>query len=147
MNVFLSYANEDKDVAERLARDLRERGVDVWRDKELEPGANWHKQLLAAISEAPLFVALVTNKLARSGYFSTELASAMALAESSPDRKIVPVIVDKNADLPPFLDQFTAIDATNPSEYQNALRQLTHLAKRNFNRTLPNPEELSAYEA
>jgi hypothetical protein len=42
--IFLAYAREDLDFALKLARDLRERGVDVWIDKlNILPGR--HSQL------------------------------------------------------------------------------------------------------
>src|SRR5262245_14184960 len=41
-DVFISYSRHDRDVAKRLAEDLRARDIDVWWDVELYAGAPFH---------------------------------------------------------------------------------------------------------
>jgi len=149
MDVFLSYAHEDKETALRLADDLKLSGVDVWVDsRRLQPGENWVEALLDAIKAAPNFLALVSKNTAGSSHFSTELAAALAATEASgSSRRILPVIIDKEARLPPFLGQFHALDASTPERYDASVRELAKLVKQRVPGPLPDPEMLKQYEA
>jgi hypothetical protein len=104
MDVFLGYASEDKEIAKRLAKDLEARGVQVWMDAaRLTPGENWVEKLLRAVREAPNLVALVSKNTATSPHFSAELATALAAIEvTGSSRRIVPILIDKDASLPPL---------------------------------------------
>ena len=42
MDVFLSYANADREIASRLAKDLNAQGIEVWQDiADIKPGEVW----------------------------------------------------------------------------------------------------------
>ena len=70
MDVFLSYASDDKKVASRLAQDLESEGLRVWTDStELKPGENWLRALLSAIRSAPNFVVLVSRQTTKKSVF------------------------------------------------------------------------------
>lgn len=50
MKVFISYAREDWEIAERVWGDLKRAGIDAWIDrKELLPGQNWKTEISKAI--------------------------------------------------------------------------------------------------
>jgi len=70
-NVFVSYAHGDKDVAQRLARKLNNRGIPTWLDIEkIREGESWDENLREAINTSQLCIVLVSNKttpLAASG--------------------------------------------------------------------------------
>ena len=40
-HTFVGYAHEDSDFVGRLAEDLRARGVRLWLDSDIPPGADW----------------------------------------------------------------------------------------------------------
>jgi uncharacterized membrane protein len=142
MDVFLSYAREDKEFASRLVKDLAAEGIEVWWDRtKLKPGENWVQALLDGIRSAPNFLALVSENTAASPHFSTELAAAIASKEASP-RRIVPVLTKKNAPIPSFLNQFTVIDASTPERYRDGVQRLSKL----INSPLPPPHILGQYD-
>jgi TolB-like protein/Tfp pilus assembly protein PilF len=73
--VFLSYASEDAEAAERIATALRAAGVEVWFDKsELRGGDAWDRQIREQIRDCALFVPIISvNSQARpEGYFRLE---------------------------------------------------------------------------
>lgn len=75
---FISYAREDSAFVERLAHDLRTKGIDVWVDFEgLEPGTpDWEATVRQAMEEsfAVLFIASASSR--RSIYVRGELLLA-----------------------------------------------------------------------
>jgi tetratricopeptide (TPR) repeat protein len=101
--VFLSYAREDSEAAQRIAEALRGRGVEVWFDQsELRGGDSWDAKIKQQIKECALFVPLIsaqTNARAE-GYFRLEWKLAVdrshLVADDTPF--ILPVVVDDTAE-------------------------------------------------
>lgn len=73
--VFLSYASQDAQDAQRLAEAMRAAGLEVWFDQsELRGGDAWDQKIRRQIRECALFVPIVsanTNSRAE-GYFRLE---------------------------------------------------------------------------
>src|SRR5580700_3189753 len=73
--VFLSYASEDSEAAQRIATALAASGVEVWFDKsELRGGDAWDQRIRKQIGTCALFVPVISARTqARSeGYFRLE---------------------------------------------------------------------------
>jgi TIR domain len=51
-NVFISYARQDRSLAEGLARDLEGRGYRVWWDAELVGSDDFQDVILVALTKA-----------------------------------------------------------------------------------------------
>src|SRR5678815_1018946 len=103
VDCFLSYAREDKPLAERVFIRLRRHGIRVWMDKPPQPytsegivfGANWHDVLQKQIEKARLFLPLFTATALEPGsYFEHELKMALRISSETPDRSdfIIPVL-------------------------------------------------------
>ena len=73
--VFLSYASEDAEAAERIATALRSAGVEVWFDKsELRGGDAWDQSIRKQIKTCALFLPVISHTThdRREGYFRLE---------------------------------------------------------------------------
>ena len=103
LDCFLSYAREDKPLAERIFIRLRRHGIRVWMDKPpqpytsegLIPGTNWHEVIHMQIEKARLFLPLFTSTALESGgYFEHELRTALRICSETPDRPdfIIPIL-------------------------------------------------------
>ena len=97
--VFLSYASEDADAAERIASALRAAGVEVWFDKsELRGGDAWDQKIRRELHECALFMPVVSAHTAErhEGYFRLEwdLADQRTHMIAHNRAFIVPVCVD-----------------------------------------------------
>lgn len=55
IEVFISYASEDYDLARRLHGDLRRPRIDPWLDDELRPGGAWNDDIVRQIAESSTF--------------------------------------------------------------------------------------------
>jgi len=97
--VFLSYASEDAESAERIATALRKAGIEVWFDKsELRGGDAWDRQIRDQIHDCRLFVAIISahTEARDEGYFRREWRLAVERAGDMHEKKafLVPVVVD-----------------------------------------------------
>jgi hypothetical protein len=86
LDVFISYAREDKVAAARLYNDLRGAGVNPWIDTEdLLPGEDWRLGIRRAIENSTYFLALMSaQSLAKRGYVQKELRLAYAVLDELP---------------------------------------------------------------
>ncbi len=94
MKIFLSYASQDRDVAQSIHRALLEQGHDVFFDREdLPPGEEFHIQIRRAIEGADLFVFLISeNAIDAGSYTLNELDIAeKKLAQAS--GRLLPVLL------------------------------------------------------
>ena len=59
--VFLSYASEDAEAAQRICESLRAAGVEVWLDQsELRGGDAWDESIRDQIKACALFIPLIS---------------------------------------------------------------------------------------
>jgi tetratricopeptide (TPR) repeat protein len=101
--VFLSYASQDEEAAQRICDALRARGIEVWFDQsELRGGDAWDQKIRDQIKECRLFIPIISaNTNARAeGYFRLEWKLAVErsrlLADDEPF--ILPVAIDEFPD-------------------------------------------------
>ncbi len=97
--IFLSYASEDRAIAQRLASALEQAGLDVWFDKEdLTPGGKIDPTIKRRIERAAFVLALVskTTLTSERRYFRLEWREALRNAEMARwDLPfVVPVAID-----------------------------------------------------
>jgi hypothetical protein len=97
--VFLSYAAEDSEAAQRLCATLRGAGVEVWFDQsELRGGDVWDQKIRREIRDCTLFIPIISahTQARLEGYFRCEWKLAAARTDDMADDKpfLVPVVVD-----------------------------------------------------
>ena len=101
--VFLSYASQDAEVAQRLSDALRAAGVEVWFDQsELRGGDAWDALIRRQIKSCYLFVPIISaNTQSREeGYFRREWNLAVARTLDMADGRafLLPVVIDGTSD-------------------------------------------------
>lgn len=111
--VFLSYAREDAEAAERLRADLDARGFAVWMDtKRLLPGEQWEQKIRESIrSHDFVVICLSRTAVAKIGFFQVELRTALRWQEHRPPGHVflIPVRFD-DCDVPPELHPYHYVD-------------------------------------
>ncbi len=99
--VFLSYANEDREDATRIAAFLEKAGLRVWvRSQQLTPGQNWAARIGNALESCNAMVVLLSESSARSEHVRQDID--FALSNPRYKRRLVPVIIGSADD---FLDE------------------------------------------
>ena len=97
--VFLSYASEDSEAAQRIADALRAAGIEVWFDRsELRGGDVWDQTIRRQIRTCALFVPVISRHThqRREGYFRLEWKLAVDRSNliSATQAFLLPVVVD-----------------------------------------------------
>ncbi len=96
--VFISYASEDRRVADKLANRLNRAGFSAWIDRRrLRPGDSWQRTVATAIETSDFFLACLSrNSLRKRGAFQRELRMAMDCARNIPleDTYFIPLRLD-----------------------------------------------------
>src|SRR6516164_7375885 len=97
--VFLSYASQDSEAAQRICEALRTAGIEVWFDQsELRGGDVWDQKIRRQIRECALFVPVISANTAsrREGYFRLEwdLADQRSHMMARSRVFVVPVCLD-----------------------------------------------------
>lgn len=117
--LFVSYSSTDLAAVEAIEKELGEKGVSVWRDRnDLYAGEHWPKALGEAIA-AKDAVLLVWSKHAReSDYVELEWCTGIALKKT-----ILPYRLD-DTPLPPSLSAVHAIDARSAGSMEKVVQAL-----------------------
>ena len=88
--VFLSYASQDAEAAQRICEALRAAGIEVWFDQsELRGGDAWDRQIRERLHDCRLFIAVISaNTEARDeGYFRREWGLAVDRTRDMDEKK------------------------------------------------------------
>jgi hypothetical protein len=71
-DIFLSYASEDKSIAEALSKALEEQGWSVWWDRTIPPGKTFDQVIEEAINTAKCVVVLWSTNSIKSDWVKEE---------------------------------------------------------------------------
>jgi TolB-like protein len=101
--VFLSYASQDAEAAQRICEALRAAGIEVWLDQsELRGGDAWDQKIRREIHNCALFIPVISANTAsrHEGYFRLEwdLADQRTHMMARNRAFIVPVCLDATPD-------------------------------------------------
>jgi TolB-like protein/Tfp pilus assembly protein PilF len=101
--VFLSYASQDAEAAQRICEALRAAGIEVWFDKsQLRGGDAWDRSIRQQIRDCALFVPVISahTDARREGYFRLEWKLAVDRTHTMSDRApfLVPAVIDDTSD-------------------------------------------------
>ena len=112
--VFISYAREDGESAERLYKDLQNRRLEPWLDKEaILPGYNWKYSIHQAIKKSRFFIPLISSTTAKKiGYIQDELKYAIEASKQFPEKEVfmIPARLD-NCEMPyEILEEIQSVD-------------------------------------
>ena len=103
-HAFISYVRENSGIVDRLASELRSRGIDVFVDRDsIYPGLRWKDAINKAIQEGAFFIACFSHKLTErpQTYMYGEIRLAVDRLRQMPrDRAwFIPVVLD-DANIP-----------------------------------------------
>lgn len=112
MKTFISYSRVDKPIVEdTIIKPLRFAGIEAWFDYFLPVGQDWKSTLIKAITQCDIFIYALTPESLISFWCQWECGKASEL-----NKPIVPVVLQKNINIPPNLIKLESIqwaDFTN----------------------------------
>jgi hypothetical protein len=120
-NLFISYARVDgKELAERLEADLRARNHEPWRDRsEIEGGDDWSREIEGEIDGCDALVAVLTQ-----GANDSDICRCEQFRALRQKKRVVPLLAQKNAPLPLYLELTHYLDFTDPGNYASGFEEL-----------------------
>ena len=125
--VFISHTQADTEFVTRLARDLHDRGLEVWSaDQHLEPGDDWAKVIEEAILGVNNVLVVLSKNTANSEWVPAEAAIAL----SQGGKRIVPIYSTKDTFVPFMLRAIQGLDLSDPQGYPNAIDKLADLLRK-----------------
>ena len=134
--VFLSYASQDAEAAQKICEALRGTGIEVFLDQsELRGGDAWDKKIRHEIHDCVLFIPIISHHTQErlEGYFRHEWKLAVERTHHMAEQKafLVPVVVDGTGDQEAFVpDEFREVQWTRlpagetPREFATRIRKL-----------------------
>lgn len=129
--IFISYAREDLEIAERLYNDLKRAGLNPWLDKvSLLPGEFWKVRIRETIKASSHVIALLsTMSVSKRGYVQKELKDALSVLEEVPESQVFLIPIRLNECKPSHaqLQELHWVDLF-PS-YEDGLRNLLRVLK------------------
>jgi TolB-like protein/Flp pilus assembly protein TadD len=98
--VFLSYASQDAEAAQRICGALRSAGIEVWFDQsELRGGDAWDRKIRDQIRHCALFIPVISahSQARLEGYFRREWKFAVERKRDIADELafLLPVVIDE----------------------------------------------------
>lgn len=101
--VFISYANSDRDIARRLSTALSEAGLSSWSDSwELSSGDSIVERISTAIASSDILIVLLSPESVSSKWVGHELATALSSQLRDRAVTVVPALL-KDCEIPPLL--------------------------------------------
>ena len=87
-DIFLSYANEDRESARAVAGLLESAGCTVWWDRRIPAGRTWRSMIEEALRDMRCMVVLWSSHSVDSDWVKEEAEEARAVG------KLVPVLIE-----------------------------------------------------
>jgi hypothetical protein len=108
LKVFLSHSSADRQIAWRLAEQLRAAGFDVWMESEVLLGQNWAKEIGKALESCDAMVVILSPDATRTEHVQRGIN--FALVSPQYENGLISVIVRPTAQIPAILQQLGTID-------------------------------------
>jgi hypothetical protein len=122
-SIFLSSAAADTDVAQRIASELKRAGYRVVTLGKIRAGDDWIPHLNNAVDQADAVLLLVSDHWLASA--SSQIEAAAALSDSpGRSKRVVPILIDRNAPLPPWMQTLQYVDMSDATSTSTGLQTL-----------------------
>jgi hypothetical protein len=111
-DIFISYANEDRDRAAQLAALLEREGWSVWWDRRIPAGRTWRSVLEDALDDSRCMIVLWSENSVKSPWVAEEAEEARRL-----EKTLVPALIQRVE--PPM--GFRSIQAADLTQWDGSL--------------------------
>ncbi len=97
MKIYLSYSHHDKDLAYKFKSYLTEQGFEtIWDENLLTIGDDFNHKIKKALSEADIYLPLISENFQNSNFTQDELQTAIGYANINNYPVIFPYIIEGN---------------------------------------------------
>ena len=135
IRLFISYSHRDQELRAELDKQLsplkRLRVIDVWHDRQIDPGQEWDREIKRNLEEADIILLLISADFMASEYaWSEEMKRALERHEAG-EARVIPVILQPcDWEVAPFAKiQALPRDAKAVSTWGNRAEALADVAR------------------
>lgn len=81
-HIFLSYSHKDQEYTQKLVEELRNKGIEVWFDKDsIRTGDQWSLSIKEAVQASSAMVVIMTPSAKQSSWVREEIGVALSCAK------------------------------------------------------------------
>lgn len=125
MKIWITYASEDKEFVERIRAFLKKSDVEILDvENEILPGDNIIVAIADAIAKADLILVILSKSSSERQWFSTEVGLIISEIRKNSHKKIIPILKDRSAVIPPFINQYQFLDLSENRDTETQLERL-----------------------
>lgn len=125
MSVFLSYSFDDHQVVQKVRNYLVHHGIEVFDDKtDISTGENITASINEAINSSDAVLFFVSKNSDKSRWVHQEMSLAVSNKLKGQNVKLIPIVIEKNAELPFFLKDYLSLDISGSSSFDSAMAKL-----------------------
>jgi hypothetical protein len=127
MNIYLSYAHSDGELAHRLADQLKKKGMTVFDPEEdISPGDNWALQMGKSLQESDFIVFLLTPGAMKKEWLRKDVE--FALGSKKHENRVFSVFVgptpEFGVDMPWILWKLAHIQIESGADLKKAVKKI-----------------------
>ncbi len=122
MKCFFSYSRADSQFVLKVAKDLKQQGLNVWLDQmDIPPGSRWDAAVEEALTESECMLVVLSRSSVKSENVLDEVSFAI-----KKNKRVIPLLID-DCEVPFRIARFQQIDFT--SNYDAGLELLSRTLK------------------
>ncbi|EFH6051719.1 toll/interleukin-1 receptor domain-containing protein [Escherichia coli] len=125
MKIFLSYAHDDERIAQRIRNYLTHHCGDmIFVMSDMTTGSNLQSSISDAIANSDAVLFIISKNTEKSEWVSQEISLAIYNKAKGKDIKLIPLRVDKNAEIPFFLKSYIYLDLSDDADFESEMSRL-----------------------
>ncbi|MFW1531277.1 toll/interleukin-1 receptor domain-containing protein [Vibrio parahaemolyticus] len=127
MQIYLSYCFSDEKIVNRVRETLKSNSLDVVEniiDSTVGQSLTSYVSEKISTSDAVLF--FISKNSEKSAYLQYEMSIAISNRSNGKKVKLIPVLLDRNVDIPFFLKEFVYLDLSDSAKYEESMEKLLH---------------------
>lgn len=125
MRVFLSHSYEDDDIASKVRNYLVHHDMAVFDDRaDIATGASLNASISQAISNSDAVLFFISKNSEKSQWVQQEMSLAVSNRLKGKDVKLIPVVLDKSAEIPFFLKDYLCLDISKSKDFDASMKKL-----------------------
>lgn len=125
MKVFISHTNEDAQIAKEIRNYLAHSDIDVFDDKtDISTGSNLASSINEAIDASDAVLFIISKNTDKSRWVHQEMSLAISNKLKGKSVKLIPVVVEKNSEIPFFLKDYLYLDMSRGQDFDTAMSRL-----------------------
>ena len=130
MKTWITYSYNDRAFVGKLKSLLKNSGLEFQEtEHEILPGDNIVDTIYKSIKDSEIIFIIISKDSYERVWFSTELGIIISELRNNPCKRIFPILIDKGAHIPPFIDHYQYLDLSDKNNFDLNIERLKKALK------------------